>query len=169
MERLTFLGVIVGSLLAAPLAAEAQQAGKVWRIGCLSPAADRNNPIEDAFYRSMQARARPCQGLPGHRGRHPGHGRAHAGARRRGAVFDRALIPRFEWLRHSAPPDLATPPIFHGVRLPVSPGAGSARAPACHPPQRAGGRAGRPGPGAAGAPPGGGRPGRTCSRAATRA
>ncbi len=64
MERLTFLGVIVGSLLAAPLAAEAQQAGKVWRIGCLSPAADRNNPIEDAFYRSMQARARPCQGLP---------------------------------------------------------------------------------------------------------
>jgi bifunctional non-homologous end joining protein LigD len=28
------------------------------------------------------------------------------------AVFDRALISRFEWLRHSAPPDLATPPIF---------------------------------------------------------
>jgi len=82
--------VIVGSLLAAPLAAEAQQAGKVWRIGCLSPAADRNNPIEDAFYRSMQARARPCQALPGHRGRHPGHGRAHAGARRRG----RGVRPR---------------------------------------------------------------------------
>ncbi len=28
------------------------------------------------------------------------------------AVFDRTLISRFEWLRHSAPPDLATPPIF---------------------------------------------------------
>jgi bifunctional non-homologous end joining protein LigD len=28
------------------------------------------------------------------------------------AVFDRALISRFEWLRHSAPPGLATPPIF---------------------------------------------------------
>jgi len=28
------------------------------------------------------------------------------------AVFDRALISRFEWLRHTAPPDLSTPPIF---------------------------------------------------------
>ena len=28
------------------------------------------------------------------------------------AVFDRALISRFEWLRHSVPPDMATPPIF---------------------------------------------------------
>jgi putative ABC transport system substrate-binding protein len=54
MERRTFLGMIAGGLLAAPLAVEAQQAGKVWRIGWLSPAADRNNPIEDAFYRSMQ-------------------------------------------------------------------------------------------------------------------
>jgi len=28
------------------------------------------------------------------------------------AVFDRQLISRFEWLRHGAPPDLATPPLF---------------------------------------------------------
>jgi hypothetical protein len=28
------------------------------------------------------------------------------------AVFDGALVSRFEWLRHAAPPDLATPPIF---------------------------------------------------------
>src|SRR5512145_2591694 len=35
MERRTFIGVIAGSLLAAPLAAEAQGAGKVWRIGFL--------------------------------------------------------------------------------------------------------------------------------------
>ena len=35
MERRTFLGVITGGLLAAPLAAEAQPAGKVWRIGHL--------------------------------------------------------------------------------------------------------------------------------------
>src|SRR6266478_9707184 len=28
------------------------------------------------------------------------------------AVFDQNLISRFEWLRHGAPPDLATPPIF---------------------------------------------------------
>jgi hypothetical protein len=35
MERRTFLGVIAGSLLAAPLAAEAQ-GGKTWRVGFLS-------------------------------------------------------------------------------------------------------------------------------------
>jgi len=28
------------------------------------------------------------------------------------AVFDRQLISRFEWLRHGAPPELATPPLF---------------------------------------------------------
>ncbi len=28
------------------------------------------------------------------------------------AVFDHALISRFEWLRHAAPPELVTPPIF---------------------------------------------------------
>src|SRR6266851_8809419 len=37
MERRTFMGLVSGGLLAAPLAAEAQQAGKVWRIGVLSP------------------------------------------------------------------------------------------------------------------------------------
>jgi putative ABC transport system substrate-binding protein len=36
MERRTFLGMIAGGLLAAPLAAQAQQAGKVYRIGFLS-------------------------------------------------------------------------------------------------------------------------------------
>ena len=35
MERRAFLGAVTGGLLAAPLAAEAQQAGKVWRIGYL--------------------------------------------------------------------------------------------------------------------------------------
>jgi hypothetical protein len=41
MDRRTFLGTIAGSLLAAPLAAEAQTAAKVARIGWLgnSPAA----------------------------------------------------------------------------------------------------------------------------------
>lgn len=28
------------------------------------------------------------------------------------AVYDRQLISRFEWLRHGAPPDLATPPLL---------------------------------------------------------
>ena len=36
MPRRTFMGIIAGGLLAAPLAAGAQQAGKVWRIGVLS-------------------------------------------------------------------------------------------------------------------------------------
>jgi putative tryptophan/tyrosine transport system substrate-binding protein len=36
MERRTFLGVIAGGFLAAPLIAEVQQAGKVYRIGYLS-------------------------------------------------------------------------------------------------------------------------------------
>jgi len=33
--RRAFLGTLAGSLLAAPFAAEAQRAGKVWRIGFL--------------------------------------------------------------------------------------------------------------------------------------
>jgi ABC-type uncharacterized transport system substrate-binding protein len=36
VDRRTFLGTIAGSLFLAPLAAEAQQPGKVWRIGYLS-------------------------------------------------------------------------------------------------------------------------------------
>jgi hypothetical protein len=35
MERRTFLALVPASLLAAPLATEAQQAGKVWQIGFL--------------------------------------------------------------------------------------------------------------------------------------
>jgi hypothetical protein len=35
MDRRTFLATVAGGLLAAPLAAEAQPAGKVYRIGVL--------------------------------------------------------------------------------------------------------------------------------------
>ena len=38
MNRRAFLSALSGSILAAPLAAEAQPAGKVWRIGYLDPA-----------------------------------------------------------------------------------------------------------------------------------
>ena len=37
MDRRTFIGGVAGGLLAAPLAAHAQQAGKVYRIGILEP------------------------------------------------------------------------------------------------------------------------------------
>ena len=37
MERRAFLGVVIGGLLVTPLAAEAQPAGKVYRIGILRP------------------------------------------------------------------------------------------------------------------------------------
>jgi putative ABC transport system substrate-binding protein len=53
VDRRTFLGTLAGCLLAAPLAAEAQQAGKVWRIGYLSPA-QGHNPIDETFERSMK-------------------------------------------------------------------------------------------------------------------
>ena len=44
MDRRIFLGTLVGGL-AAPLAAEAQQAGKVWRIGLLSYAASDSGGV----------------------------------------------------------------------------------------------------------------------------
>ena len=40
LTRRVFLGSLAGGLFAAPLAAEAQQAGKVWRIGLLDSASD---------------------------------------------------------------------------------------------------------------------------------
>ncbi len=38
ISRRTFIAAVTGGLLAAPLAAEAQQAGKVYRVGFISPA-----------------------------------------------------------------------------------------------------------------------------------
>jgi putative tryptophan/tyrosine transport system substrate-binding protein len=46
MERRAFIGTLTAGLVAAPLAAEAQQAGKVWRIGYLG---GRDSPIHDEF------------------------------------------------------------------------------------------------------------------------
>ena len=49
MNRRAFLGTLAGGLLAAPLAAGAQPAGKVWRLGILSPS---TMPSETALRQS---------------------------------------------------------------------------------------------------------------------
>jgi len=62
IKRRTFLGVITGGLLAAPLVGEAQQAGKVWRVGILGytlPTSDMvgpepRHPIVNAFVRGLR-------------------------------------------------------------------------------------------------------------------
>ncbi len=53
--RRTFLRVVAGGLLAAPLAAQAQQAGKVYRIGYLSASSDTSNPhVREAFRQGLR-------------------------------------------------------------------------------------------------------------------
>jgi len=55
MERRTFLVMISGGLLAAPLAAEGQQAGKVYRIGMLETRSTTLNAANiDAFRQGMR-------------------------------------------------------------------------------------------------------------------
>jgi putative ABC transport system substrate-binding protein len=49
MDRRTFLGALAGSLLAAPLAARAQQAGKVYRIGVLGASRSPSPAVADAL------------------------------------------------------------------------------------------------------------------------
>jgi putative ABC transport system substrate-binding protein len=46
MDRRVFIGTLVSGLLAAPLAADVQQAGKVWRVGVLVTA---NPRVYDGF------------------------------------------------------------------------------------------------------------------------
>src|SRR5262249_44859517 len=55
MNRRAFLGALSGSLLTAPLAAEAQQAGKVYRIGFLR-AGPPPRPWVEAFQQGLRAR-----------------------------------------------------------------------------------------------------------------
>ena len=55
MKRRTFLALAAGSFLAAPLAAGAQQSGKVYRIGYLDQeSADRNRPYFEAFLQGLR-------------------------------------------------------------------------------------------------------------------
>jgi putative ABC transport system substrate-binding protein len=56
MDRRTFLGTLTGGLLSAPLAAEGQPAGKVWRIGLLDYSASDPARQEwwNAFHQQMR-------------------------------------------------------------------------------------------------------------------
>ena len=54
MERRSFLALIPGSLLAAPLAAEAQQAVKIARIGYLSPDLAATPHFPEAFRQGLR-------------------------------------------------------------------------------------------------------------------
>ena len=55
MERRTFLGVIAGGLLAAPLAAEAQAPSRIPRIGCLGTGSTATNPnLLEAFRQGLR-------------------------------------------------------------------------------------------------------------------
>ena len=55
ISRRSFVGALAGGFLAAPLAAEAQQAAKVWRIGYLDQGSeDRNKPYLLAFQQGLR-------------------------------------------------------------------------------------------------------------------
>src|SRR5215468_52359 len=57
IERRTFLGMVATGLLAAPLAAEAQQPGKVYRIGWLRTTAAPSPPLQrqaEAFLQGLR-------------------------------------------------------------------------------------------------------------------
>jgi len=55
MDRRVFLGTLAGSLLAAPLAAEAQPAGgKVYRVGSLTDGAQTPSPMSVAFVDTLR-------------------------------------------------------------------------------------------------------------------
>jgi ABC-type uncharacterized transport system substrate-binding protein len=58
MERRRFMEMIAGGLLAAPLAAEAQQAGKIYRIGFLSLGSEPSSvaPYRIAFQQELRER-----------------------------------------------------------------------------------------------------------------
>lgn len=55
MERRTFIGVIAGGFLAAPLAAAAQQPRRVWRIGLFHVGTDHVPPSLDPLKDTLKA------------------------------------------------------------------------------------------------------------------
>jgi putative ABC transport system substrate-binding protein len=62
MNRRAFLGAMAGGLLAAPLAAECQQAGKVYRIGVVAAGV---NPRSASFFQAFEQRLRELGWIDG--------------------------------------------------------------------------------------------------------
>jgi putative ABC transport system substrate-binding protein len=54
ITRRVFVGTLTGGLLAAPFAAEAQQAAKTWRIGFVSPLSRAETDRQDGFRQGMR-------------------------------------------------------------------------------------------------------------------
>jgi len=54
IDRRAFMGVLAGGLLAAPLAAGAQPAGKVWRVGLLVPSTSRRERSWQGFEEGLR-------------------------------------------------------------------------------------------------------------------
>ena len=54
MDRRTFLSALTGGLLAAPLAAEAQQARKIYRIGFLAATVETTRAVDTGFYKAFR-------------------------------------------------------------------------------------------------------------------
>ena len=54
MERRTFMAMLTGGIVVAPLAAEAQQAAKVARIGHLSPNLAASPHLQEAFLQGLR-------------------------------------------------------------------------------------------------------------------
>ena len=104
MDRRTFLGVLTGSLLAAPLAVEAQQAEKVYRIGYLGNA-------------SASAQAKRVESL-------------RAALRDLGYVEGKNIVIEFRWAEGSVErlPDLAAELVHLRVDVLVTAGTPGARA-----------------------------------------
>jgi putative ABC transport system substrate-binding protein len=56
ISRRMFVGTLAGGLVAAPLAAEAQQAGKVYRIGLLGAGSQMGSELRQAFEQALRER-----------------------------------------------------------------------------------------------------------------
>ena len=58
-DRRAFLTIIAGGFLAAPLGADAQQAGKVYRVGCLWPGQRDQIPEVEKLGKIGERNSRP--------------------------------------------------------------------------------------------------------------